>query len=311
MIILFVIALIVIIIWLNVLYKHTNHYKEGLSDVLKFKKPISQNVEIAVIGSNHPKYAFDFQETDIRGVNWAIGPEAFEYDYVILKKNVSKLADGATVVMPICLFSFFLYRFDNTNTYLKYYHILNKEEFPHYSVLGKVKSIFPLLFYPKLIRYIFKDIQPSNSLFVGYNPKGTEEELNKDADNWIRGWEKQFNISLNEISLSDKNKCDIQENIQILKDMIEFCLSKKLKPVIAILPVTNYLYSKFTSEFVEKHILAYIVEANEAKVPVKNYLTDERFTDSSLYINSFFFNTRGRKKFTKQFVEDLRAQSIL
>ena len=54
-----------------------------------------------------------------------------------------------------------------------------------------------------------------------------------------------------------------------------------------------------------------LVEANEAKVPVKNYLTDERFTDPSLYINSFFFNTKGRKKFTKQFLEDLRAQSIL
>ena len=82
-------------------------------------------------------------------------------------------------------------------------------------------------------------------------------------------------------------------------------------PVIAILPVTNYLYSRFTPEFIENHILAYIAEANEVKVPVKNYLTDERFTDPSLYINSFFFNTKGRKKFTKQFVEDLRVQSIL
>ena len=94
-------------------------------------------------------------------------------------------------------------------------------------------------------------------------------------------------------------------------DSVQFCLSKGLRPVIAILPVTNYLYSRFTPEFIENHILAYIAEANEAKVPVKNYLTDERFTDSSLYINSFFFNTKGRKKFTKQFIEDLRAQSIL
>ena len=93
--------------------------------------------------------------------------------------------------------------------------------------------------------------------------------------------------------------------------MIAFCLSKGLRPVIAILPVTNYLYSRFTPEFIENHILAYIAEANEAKAPVLNYLADERFTDSSLYINSFFFNTKGRKMFTKQFIEDLRDQSIL
>lgn len=96
-----------------------------------------------------------------------------------------------------------------------------------------------------------------------------------------------------------------------LKEMIEFCLSKDLKPVITILPVTENLYSRFTPEFVEKHIWAYIAASNEAKVPIKNYLTDKRFTDPSLYINSFFFNTKGRKKFTKQFIEDLRAQSIL
>ena len=44
---------------------------------------------------------------------------------------------------------------------------------------------------------------------------------------------------------------------------------------------------------------------------VMNYLSDERFTDPALYINSFFFNSKGRKAFTKQFVEDLKAQSIL
>lgn len=300
-----------IILALNELYKHTNNYKNGLSDVLKFKKPLFNGVSIVVIGSNHPKYAFDFQDEKLSGVNLAIGPESFEYDYIILKKYVSHLAPGAVVVLPVCLLSFFLYRFENSKTYLKYYHFLNRKEFPHYTFLGKVESILPLLFKPKLIWYIIKDHKRSNSLNLEHNPKGTDEELNNDANKWILGWEKQFNISLNNLVLSEKNKRDIEKNISIISDMIDYCISKGLKPVITLLPVTSFLLSRFTPEFIEKHILGYIADANKSGVPVMNYLTDNRFTDPSLYINSFFFNTNGRKKFTKQFVEDLRAQSIL
>lgn len=161
------------------------------------------------------------------------------------------------------------------------------------------------------MRSLIRDIKKDERLLLDENPLKTEEALNKDADHWIDCWNKEFDIKLPTPTLSAENKSDIQKNIHILKEMTEFCLSKGLRPVIAILPVTNYLYSRFTPEFIENHILAYIAEANEVKVPVKNYLADERFTDSSLYINSFFFNTKGSKIFTKQFVEDLRAQSIL
>lgn len=313
MILAIILFLVACALLLNELYKHTNAYQNQFVDVRRFaiKGEVNDNLEIVNLGSNHPKFGFDYDGLDFKGENWAIGPEAFEYDFIILKKYVSHLASGAVVVIPVCLLSFFLYRFDNSNTYMKYYRFLEKKEFPHYTLMGKMKSYLPLLFNPKLIRYVIKDTKTSKVSIIEYNPIDTDKELNKDANNWKKGWEKQFGISLNKLILSNKNKNDIQKNIQILKEMIEFCLSKGLKPVIAILPVTNYLYSRFTPEFIENHILAYIAEANEAKVPVKNYLTDERFTDSSLYINSFFFNTKGRKKFTKQFIEDLRAQSIL
>ena len=89
--------------------------------------------------------------------------------------------------------------------------------------------------------------------------------------------------------------------------MIDYCYSKGFKPVVAILPVTQYLHSRFTEDFIDKYILGYINDANKAGAPVLNYLSDERFTDSDLYINSFFFNAKGRKAFTKH----LKDQAIL
>lgn len=313
-ILIIILFLIVCAFLLNALYKRTNAYRNQFVDVRKFseKGGVGNNLEIINLGSNHPKFGFDYTGLDVKGENWAVGPQTLEYDFSILRNNISYLASGAVVVIPICLLKMLLFRQEGRTVHTKYYSFLPPEDIVGYSKFEKFNRYdFPLFFHPRSIRSLIRDIKNDERLLLDENPLKTEEALNKDADHWIDCWNKEFDIKLPIPTLSAENKSDIQKNIQILKEMIEFCLSKGLRPVIAILPVTNYLYSRFTPEFIENHILAYIAEANEAKVPIKNYLTDERFTDPSLYINSFFFNTKGRKKFTKQFIEDLRAQSIL
>lgn len=308
------ISIAVCALFLNALYKRTNSYRNQFIDVRKFsiKRGDGDNLQIVNLGSNHPKFGFDYSGLNVRGENWAVGPQTLEYDFTILRNNVSHLAPNAVVVIPICLLKLFLYRQKGRTVHTKYYTFLKPKDIVEYSQLDKWSNYsFPLLFHPMRLRNLLMDVKKDNRLSLDVNLCKTEVDLNKDADRWIDIWNKEFDIKLPTPTLSAENKSDIQKNIHILKEMIEFCLSKGLRPVIAILPVTNYLYSRFTPEFIENHILAYIAEANEVKVPVKNYLTDERYTDSSLYINSFFFNTKGRKKFTKQFIEDLRAQSIL
>lgn len=313
-ILIIILSLIACAFFLNALYKRTNAYQNQFIDVRKFseKGGVGNNLEIINLGSNHPKFGFDYTGLNVKGENWAVGPQTLEYDFAILRDNVSHLAPKAVVVIPICLLKMFLYRQEGRTVHTKYYTFLKPKDIVGYSQLDKWSNYsFPLLFHPMRLRRLLKDTKKDNRLSLDVNLCRTEADLNKDADYWIDIWNKEFDIKLPTPTLSTENQSDIQKNIQILKEMIEFCLSKGLKPVIAILPVTNYLYSRFTPEFIENHILAYIAEANEVKVPVKNYLTDERFTDPSLYINSFFFNTKGRKMFTKQFIEDLRAQSIL
>ncbi len=315
MLVLIIIACLVAFAFLlNTLYKHTNAYQNQFIDVRKFseKDGVDDNLEIVNLGSNHPKFGFDYTGIDVKGANWAVGPQTLEYDFAILRNNVFHLASKAVVVIPICLLQMFLYRQKGRAVHTKYYSFLEPKDIVGYSQHDKWSNYsYPLLFHPTRLCSLLKDVKKDNRFSLDVNLCKTETDLNKDADRWIDIWNKEFDIKLPTPTLSAENKSDIQKNIQILKEMIEFCLAKGLRPVIAILPVTENLYSRFTPEFIEKHILAYIAEANEAKVPVKNYLTDKRFTDPSLYINSFFFNTKGRKKFTKQFIEDLRAQSIL
>lgn len=309
-----VLLLIVTSLLLNAMYKYTNSFRNQFIDVRKFtaKGGVGDNLQIVNLGSNHPKFGFDYSELDVKGENWAVGPQTFEYDFAILRNYASHLAPDGVVVIPICPLSFFLYRKKDRLNHLKYYSFLPAKDIVKFSRLEKWSGYkFPLLFHPLRFRNLIRDAKPENSLFFEKNTCSSDEELNKDADSWINCWNKEFNIKLPSPTLHPSNQNEIIQNVRILGEMIDFCYSNGLRPVVAILPVTKYLRSRFTDEFVEKYILGYINDANKAGAPVLNYLSDERFTESDLYINSFFFNTKGRKAFTKQFVEDLKAQAIL
>lgn len=206
---------------------------------------------------------------------------------------------------------FFLYRHP-FGDHLKYYGILPDKDIVGYSQKTKTAYIdYPLLFHPKKIKRLIKDIPAaSNRLLIDTNPMD-KKQLRADADFWINCWNREFDIDINNLVLSDINKTNINRNIHLLNEMIQFCLDRKLRPVICILPVTDYLGNRFSEDFVNNQILAYVDEANTQKCPVLNHLKDKRFTDSSLYINSFFFNLHGRKQFTKMIIEELKDNQIL
>lgn len=291
----------------NTLYKQTNHFNNQFVDVRKFWKNAKResNLQIVNLGSNHPKFGLDYAGFGVNGENWAIGPQTFEYDFAILRQNVRYLTPGATVIIPVCLLNFFLYRQKNRATHTKYYTFLPKDDIVGYSAWEKFRNItFPVIDHHRW-RFILKDTPKDTRLELTSNPMTTVEQLEKDANMWVNIWNKQFDINLPEPRLSEENQREIQNNILVLRELLDFCTSKGYKPVLAILPVTEHLSSKFTDSFIENHIIKYLNEANTVKAPLVNYLKDDRFTDSSLYINSFFMNKVGRQQLTKHVLKDL------
>ena len=264
------------------------------------------NLQVVNLGSNHPKFGFDYSETGIKAVNCAVGPQTLEYDFAILRKITPYLTKDAFVIIPICLLKLFLYRQKSRSTHAKYYTFLTKDDIVGYSKMEQIKLLkFPLIFNPRLLRYVLCDVKKDTRLELTENPMKDAASLNKDADRWIECWNREFDITLPMPNLSEENKSDIQQNIRILREMLEYCKMHNFKPIITILPVTDYLSSRFTDEFIQEHILRYINAANSVKVPVLNYLNDKRFTASELYINSFFMNKKGRKMFTKEIINNI------
>lgn len=65
-----------------------------------------------------------------------------------------------------------------------------------------------------------------------------------------------------------------------------------------------------SKEFMEVFLYENIRQANKKNIPVLDYIYDERFQDSELYINVDFLNGRGRKLFTKTVLDDLKKRKV-
>lgn len=289
---------------MNKLTQRTNWYKKKIEDVTKFRKNIPLDLDICNLGSNSGKFAFDYENTGLKGENWALGPQALSYDFRVLKNYFSYLKEGATVLIPLCPFSSCIKDFEDDKYNHKYYPFLHPILILNYSQLTS----------EKVMRFVSKPFQDSplrsilrilRDIPAGNNKVMDDESLEVDAFNFINNWKQQFSISDLDAPVSEKNKDCITYNTNLLKEMFSFCIERNLKSVIVMPPMTRELCSKLTEAFRENYIYSFIREVNTNQVVFLNYFDDERFVDSKLYCNSYFLNQKGRKIFTKQVLNDL------
>ena len=93
---------------LNALYKRTKAFQNKFVDIKKFQNlKESDCFDIVNLGSNLPKFAFDYSGTGVKGMNLAVGPQTFQYDFVLLKKYSKHINLDAHVIIPICPLNFF------------------------------------------------------------------------------------------------------------------------------------------------------------------------------------------------------------
>lgn len=313
---LFYIFPLIILLILNPLYKRTNHFTNQYVDIYKFENSSTLLSQISFwdvvnLGSTHPKFAFDYSESSLKGMNWAVGPQTLEYDFMILRNFHHSLREGATVIIPICPLTFFLYKYSNMRNVAKYYKVFASDLIPDFDSNQYHREImYPLIYYPLRLRYLIKDIPKDKRMELTNNPISSEQ-IETDATMWIeKCWNREFSIDICHMQeLSDDNQQAIEANINLLRQIVVFCKEHSYRPVITYLPVSKVLGNKFSSEFIEKHIHLYVARAiSGLDVPVLDYMKDERFQSSDYYINSFFMNRKGARYFTNIFLRELEQR---
>ena len=233
---------------LNKLIKRTNWYKIRVGDGLKFRENNLFNIDVCNLGSNSAKFAFFYEEFELTGINWAVGPQTLSYDFRVLKNYFSYLKEGATVLIPLCPFSSCIIDFVDESFNDKYYSFLHPILILNYSQNRKEKVMrfvnTPFQSSPlRAIIRLLKDVP------VVANKTMEMDTLEEDSNKFINSWKQQFFISDLDAAVSENNLKSQIYNTNLLTEMISFCVDRTLKPILILPPVIKALSSKLSETF--------------------------------------------------------------
>lgn len=165
---------------------------------------------------------------------------------------------------------------------------------------------FPLLFHPRVLVRLIQDIPADHRLKIERNAM-TDKEMLKNADWWIYDcWNPEFGIDIEKMkTLPRQIENAVKLNMEIIAQIATLCKSHHVNLLMPILPLSSYLASKFSEDYVNQYMKLPVKKAilnQDVKIP--DYMHDSRFLDKGNYIDSFFMNRTGAKRFTQVFINE-------
>lgn len=271
-----------------------------------YRKHAERNFDVVVLGSSSAKYAYDFSDSSIKGMNWAQAPQTLVDDYRLLRNFHSILRENGNVIVNIMPFTS-LNKETGLYDVLKYAGTLDDSlldgRFRDKALSIKAHPVQLLSKSLKAVaRMMLRKERAERKTCCNENPM-SEEELRKDAASWIDGWKKQFCIESLEEELTEENRRGQEFRSGIMRELIAFCEERGYKVTFVLLPVTGYLREFFTPGFMERYVYDFIGQFDG--VDVIDLLEDPDFRDVSLFRNSFFLNDRGALLVTRKVLERL------
>lgn len=306
----FILVIFFVSFILNKAIKSTNWYKNQLQFLNMLPSPNATNkYDIINIGSNSARFSFFYE--NINGINLSAGTQDLYMDLCMLKYYKNIINKGAYILISLCPFSsiteYLTPQKRGFNYYKKFYNIewcRNSEE---RNIKRKtIKRLkYPLIYnFKESIKALIIDSKLNNQIeiaemFMMY------PELVADANQWIKIWKKEFDIEdlnapLNETLIEARKK-----SISMLRSIIDYCIEQEYKPIIVLPPLQKELSKLFTDEIKEIYVDSFIKEINDYNLPILDYMKDERFSDSNLFINTLLMNLRGRKLFTNEILKQI------
>lgn len=284
----------------------TNWYCEGFwKGTTKFWTINSCDYDVVNLGSNSGKYAFNYEQLPIKGMNWAIGPQSLIHDYNILKNYFSYLKEGAIVLIPICPFSCLITSYTKDSN-LKYYPILHPATIMDFDESERTRAFrIKLSPFKEMPYYCVKETMKEvlRTLYRIIKPR-TQINFEKNADAWINLWKQQFEIKDLDAPMSNKHKDERKERSLLLCEMVRFCKERGLRPYVVLPPVHLALASRLSSVFLQNYVYDFIYESIDDKALLLDYLSNSIFEDSC-FQNSYFLNKKGACIFTEKVLNDL------
>lgn len=282
----------------------SEYYKSIWGGANKFWHIRNFNLDVVNLGSNSGVHAFDYSDTKLLGMNWALGPQSLVHDFSILKNYFSYLKENATVIITLFPFSCLVSSYNKQQNF-KYYTFLHPATIQDFDESEHIRAL--TLKKQNVLRvaplHTLKGLLRSYKRCVSSKIHSCDYKNN--ASNFIESWKKQFGISDLDACLSRKHLQEQKLRANNLSEMIDFCLERELRPVLIIPPIHPELRKYFTDSFVEHYINDFLKKGNTQGAIFKHYMFDKRFNSDKYFLNSLFLNKKGAKKFTKIVLADI------
>ena len=282
------------------------YHSSVFRETKKFLVGVESNIEICNTGSNPGKFAFDWGEVDdLRGYNFATGPQSLYYDHVLLRHYRGHLTSNAVVVITLAPLATLKYHHPAPANVIRYYPVLEKDEIRSFSWTTYLRCKWTQL---KLLGD-YNSIPSDPALEFDGRPE--PKMLRGFAEFLYKDWGKNFEITDFQAPMTDINREKFNEMLVQVRAFLDWCIAEGLRPALVVCPVTHDYDDQFTDYFCKTYIYDFIEQLNRPNVPFLDYLKDERFRKPEYFVNSLMLNNTGRKLFTREIVSELRKRGLL
>lgn len=285
----------------------TDWYREGFwKGTTKFWNISACDYEIVNLGSNSGKHSFCYEGLPVKGMNWAIGPQSLVHDYNLLKNYFSYLKEGGIVLIPLCPFSC-LYSPYTKQSNFKYYPILHPATIIDFDEAERTRAYkIKVNPFKEMPMYCVKSTLREILLKLYKKIKGqTIVDFEQDAKNWIALWKNQFKITDLSAPMLKHHKIERTDRAKTLKEIINFCQERSLRPFIILPPLHPSLSACLSPEFRKEYIYDFIKEATNDTSLLLDYLDNKTISKNEYFLNSYFMNKQGATLFTEKVLNDL------
>ena len=293
---------IALILLLLLNYRYEQVMEDPYADAHKFDFMDStyNNIQICNIGSSHGEYAFYYEELAKQDgyecFNFAMASQTYNYDLAILSMYREHFADNSLMFIPVSYFSFnneVINEAEQESLNAKYYTFLSPGYIPDYSpYVDLVTHRLPVLSAGEDIIKIF----PSLSIKA------------LAADNDVPASEEFYEKALNRYQRHMENKEDyfLQERIDNLYDILNFCKNNGITPILITTPYTSYYTDMVSGEFKTEFYNTISTIASATRTPYYDYSEDTRFSAHLEYFaDADHLNTEGAVLFMDTIKEEI------
>lgn len=272
--------------------RNTQVYRKCIDTFQKYKN-MEHKLEIAALGSTMTEHDLDFSMWSGRGFNFALAPQTLHYDFKLLKQYHKYLNKNAIVLISLGEYSLLVDEYkDDTRNY-KYYWLMDHENICNYK---KSKEFFVKKF-PGIINIRLVKEEVKSFLFQN---KKYDCTLRNDSENMMKWWKEEFAL---EEGFDKKKAALIKKQMNLLKEMIDFCEKHEFRPVILIPPVCKLLKEKL-SDGCLRECLWEPLEEIKLRTDVIDFFHREGYGDSC-FQSSILLNEKGKERFNKSLISEI------